>query len=152
MARRSSVRNLSKHSILDLVTELKSRQSEVGDLHARRDELVAEIEQIDSVIAAMGGVTGPSIGGARKAGRGTGRLAKAVGKTGGRKLPRGQGWATIEVAINASGGNGTTASLKEPWAKLGGKTPLSFALASFVKSGKLKRKGEGRRTVYNLNV
>jgi len=149
MARKKSVGNLNKHSILDIVTELKSRRGEVADLHARREELVAELEQIHSVIAALGGVTRTGNSGGTS-GRGRGRPAKAAGKTDGREVPRGHGWATIEDAIDASGGNGSTASLKESWAKLGGKTPLSVALASFVKSGKLKRKGEGRSVVYSL--
>jgi membrane carboxypeptidase/penicillin-binding protein len=67
-----------------------------------------------------------------------------------RRAVKGKGWETLEAAMKSSGGTGTSASLKDAWAKFGGKTPLSVALASYVNSGRLKRKGKGRDTVFTL--
>lgn len=67
-----------------------------------------------------------------------------------RRAVKGKGWETLESAMKAAGGTGTSASLKDAWAKFGGKTPLSVALASYVNSGRLKRKGKGRDTIFTL--
>jgi len=107
--RKLSSSKLSKHSILDLAAELNSRRGEVNELHARRDEIVAELEQLDSVLAALGG--GAGSGGRGPSGK-AGRPAKAAGKAGrrtsGRRIARGQGCAAIEAALRASKGSGTS--------------------------------------------
>jgi len=155
--KRSGGSTLSKHSLMELAAELHSRHGEVSELHSRREELIAELEQVDAVLATMG-ASGASRGRGpgRPAGSGHKRTARGTGPVAGRRSggarrgKRGQGWAAIEAALKDSKGTGTSTSLKETWATLDSKTPLSVALASFVKSGKLKRKGEGRETVFSL--
>jgi len=137
---------LGNISLVELGAELQRRRGELPDLQQRHDELLEELEQIRAVIATLGGSSGPRVGRPR----GSASASSGAGGPRKKKVARGQGWATIEAAMKANNGNGTSASLKETWASLGSKTPLSVALASFVKSGRLKRKGEGRATVYSL--
>jgi len=139
-------------SLIDLASELYGRRDQLRQLQDRREEIIAELEQIDNVLAAFGGGA-PARGrsGARKVGR-PARIPSSSGRTAGKpRGKRGQGWATIESALAAAGDSAKTADLKAAWAKFGSRTPLSVALASFVKSGKLTRKGKGRDTVFSLN-
>lgn len=94
-------------------------------------------------------------GGAAPASRSSAPAAKAPAaprapRSRRRRAVKGKGWETLETAMKASGGTGTSASLKDAWSRFGGKTPLSVALASYVNSGRLKRKGKGRDTVFSL--
>ncbi len=124
---------------------------------AREENRLAET--LSSVHAIMRGAglspawTLTRLGAAAAASRS--RAAKAPAAAGAsksrrRRAPKGKGWETLEAALKSSGGSGTSASLKDAWAKFGGKTPLSVALASYVNSGRLKRKGKGRETIFSI--
>jgi len=145
---------LGKASLMQLAAELQRRRGEVGELAQHREALIAELEQIDAVLGAFGGTAaaprGVRQGPTRSA---KGRPAQAAGRVPGRRgsrSTRGQGWATIQAALKSAGGSGKTVDLKPAWAAHGSSTPLSVAMASFTKSGKLTRQGSGRETVYSL--
>lgn len=82
----------------------------------------------------------PRANGSAKRGR-----AKVARKSKGGRAQRGAGIAVIKAAIEAKGGSAMTADLKDAYAKLGSSTPLSTALASYVKGGHIKKAGKGRK-------
>jgi hypothetical protein len=101
---------------------------------------VAELKELETSMLSNGVQFRSAFGGSSKGPR--------IG--GGSRGPRGEGWDTIKAAIEANGGKAKAVDLKDAYAKLGRPTPLSVALASYVKGGKLKKKGKGREAEFSL--
>lgn len=125
--RRTSLR---RFAVLDLAAELQRRQSELPQLKVRRDELAAELEQVDAAIAALsgGGSGGRSAG---RAARGTGAASGRGG--GGRKRPK------------------NDSNLPDALAKvLNGKTMSVIEAADAVQKAGYKTNSANFRTMVNI--
>jgi hypothetical protein len=131
---------------------------DVRSLAAEEERLAHRLRAIQALMSQMGAAPSWELSSARGGGRGRGAAraagsarAAGAGKSRTRRQgKRGGGWTAIETALKSMGGSGGSADLKDAWAEYGGKTPRSVALASFVKSGRLKKKGSGRSAVYSI--
>lgn len=146
MARRAARRGGGLDSLMgSLIVEVK----------AKRQALLTDVERLDGILTALG-----QNGSRRRGGRSGPRPIRDVSagvagrrggrRRGGRRGKRGAGWSVVEGALKRSGGKGTTTDLKTTWANLGSRTPLSVALASYVRSGRLRKSGSGRGASYSL--
>lgn len=133
MARRATI-NVDAMDIPELIALRKTIDMRINK--AVRDA-ERELDQLRSLIGDDNGAPTPRAKGTAKRGRASAK--------GGKRGQRGEGVRIIKAAIEAKGGSAMTADLKDAYAKLGSSTPLSTALASYVKGGHLKKAGKGRR-------
>ncbi|MBX3357288.1 MAG: hypothetical protein KF745_02555 [Phycisphaeraceae bacterium] len=123
---------------LDLSGLLDLRDAVVKRLKAERNRMDGLMEKVTHAI----GEAFDSHDGAPKRGR---TRASRPGRGRGR---RGEGWEIVRSAIESKGGKAKAADIRPSWGNRS--TPLSVALASYVKSGRLKKSGKGRDAVFTL--
>jgi len=71
------MKQLTKVSTAELQRELVRREKSVSRLHARRDDLLAQLKDVEKEIAALGGAKGPRRGGSTGGGRRAGGRGRA---------------------------------------------------------------------------
>lgn len=147
-ARRRGSRGTSLRAVAttDLQAELKRRASELGSLEAKREELLAEVEQINGEIAfinaALGGVS-------RAPGRRRGGARRAA-PAGGRKRPRNAKSLEVALAEVLQGKTMGVSEVAEAVQKAGYKTTSpnfrTIVNQTLIRSDLIKKLGRGAYT------
>ncbi len=155
MAKRSgrTSSKLSKVSVVELAAELQRRGGELAELQQRHQELVDELQQVEAVLAALGGMTGNghAPNGHRAA---SGRIqSPPPGRTraGGRKRPKNEMNLVDALAQVLATSTMSVTEAAEAVQRAGYKTTSpsfrTIVNQTLINSGKFKRVDRGRYTV-----